>query len=429
MHNLFNKQNNQFLVSRAILLFIVVINFAYFYLNFNSYINSSSYAFKELFINYQAGVIRRGLLGEIFWIINNFFTINPIFFFSSLFLILYFLQIYLFFKIFEKYFNSYFVFFIIFLSPSLILFHIYDPNLYFLKDIFIKLSILFHAYLILSFVIIKKNTEKYIFLLKFIIIPILSLVILIHEYQVIFLSIHYLFSLSIVQNKKSINQINKIYLILLIPIIFVLIYIGDQTHYENLNQMLSKFGVEVHSQLGGGFYKALGGFYKWHFFYFSYRDFINLFFSLFLSITVFYLLFHYLIEQSILKFHSNYQKKYFLYFVPTLISFILAVDHGRNISLISMHLIAFYSILLLDLKKFDLLRVRINKNFFIKAMLLVFLFFYIFMWKLDQMAGFGLRGIPNDIFKSSLFAELIKFFKFCYNFIDLNIINLPRINL
>ena len=101
--------------------------------------------------------------------------------------------------------------------------------------------------------------------------------------------------------------------------------------------------------------------------------------------------------QLTLKFHSNYQKKYFLYFVPTLICFILATDHGRNISLISIHLVAFYSILSLDLKKFDLLRIKINKIFFIKVTLLIFVFFYIFMWKLDQMAGFGLRGIVGKI--------------------------------
>ena len=35
----------------------------------------------------------------------------------------------------------------------------------------------------------------------------------------------------------------------------------------------------------------------------------------------------------------------------------------------------------------------------------------IFMWKLNQFAGFGLRGVPNDIFQSSLFAEIIKFIK------------------
>ena len=51
------------------------------------------------------------------------------------------------------------------------------------------------------------------------------------------------------------------------------------------------------------------------------------------------------------------------------------------------------------------------------------------MWKLDQMAGFGLRVIPNDIFQSSLFAEIIKFIKFTYEFIDINIVNLPEINL
>ena len=65
MHILSNKKNETFLVSRAILLFLIIINFAYFYLNLKSDINSSSYAFNELFINYQAGLIRRGLLGEL----------------------------------------------------------------------------------------------------------------------------------------------------------------------------------------------------------------------------------------------------------------------------------------------------------------------------------------------------------------------------
>ena len=60
---------------------------------------------------------------------------------------------------------------------------------------------------------------------------------------------------------------------------------------------------------------------------------------------------------------------------------------------------------------------------------MMFLFFYVFMWKLNQFAGFGLRGIPNDIFQSSLFAEIIKFIKFSYEFIDLNLVNLPELRL
>ena len=51
------------------------------------------------------------------------------------------------------------------------------------------------------------------------------------------------------------------------------------------------------------------------------------------------------------------------------------------------------------------------------------------MWKLDQMAGFGLRGMPNDIFQSSLFAEISKLIKFLYTFIDQNYFELPKIKL
>ncbi len=407
---------------------MVIINVVYFYINLNLDVISNDYAFKELFINYQAGPIRRGLLGEIFWILNKAFSIKPITFFSYLFLFLYISQIYLFYKLFKNYLNSNFIFLLIFLSPALILFNIYDQNVYFIKDIFIKLSILLHSYILVIFFNKKNEIENYFSKLKFIIIPLLIVTILIHEYQVIFLGVHYLLSLSTAKNKNNVYSINKFYLILLIPILFVIIFIGDQASYLSLNQILSKFNVEVHSQLGGGFYSSLGAFYKWHFIYFSYRDFINLFFSIILGLLIFYAVFHYLIEKKILKFHSQYQKKYLLYFAPSLVAIVLTTDHGRNISLISFHLIAFYSILLLDLNKFHFLKHKINKFFLFKIFSILFLFFYIFMWKLDQMAGFGLRGIPNDIFQSSLFAEIIKFVKFTYEFIDLNIINLPEIN-
>ena len=92
-------------------------------------------------------------------------------------------------------------------------------------------------------------------------------------------------------------------------------------------------------------------------------------------------------------------------------------------------MIAFYLTLLVDAKKFVLLRDQLYKNFLARISLIAFLFFYIFMWKLNQMAGFGLRGIPDDIFQSSLFAELIKFVNFVYNFIDLNIVDLPEVKL
>ena len=62
-------------------------------------------------------------------------------------------------------------------------------------------------------------------------------------------------------------------------------------------------------------------------------------------------------------------------------------------------------------------------------MILIFIFFYIFLWKLDQFAGFQLQGKPNGIFKSSLFAEIIKLVKYIYFYVDLNFIKLPEIRL
>ena len=129
--------------------------------------------------------------------------------------------------------------------------------------------------------------------------------------------------------------------------------------------------------------------------------------------------------KKIIIFHSLYQKKYFIFFAPTLATFILAIDHGRNISLISFHLIAFYAVLKFDLKKFKIF--ENNKNFILNSFSILFLFFYIFLWKMDQMAGFWLKGKPNSIIQNSLFSEIIGFFKFVYSYIDLNIIELPKI--
>ena len=100
MHKILSTQNIKSLALSSILIFLVIINVVYFYLNLNLNIISNGYAFNELFINYQAGFVRRGLLGEIFWIFNNTFSITPVTFFSYLFFLLYLSQIYLFYKLF-----------------------------------------------------------------------------------------------------------------------------------------------------------------------------------------------------------------------------------------------------------------------------------------------------------------------------------------
>ena len=429
MLNLQNKKNINCLLLYFGLLFLIIINFAYFYLHITSKIDSNDYAFNELFINYQAGFIRRGLLGEFFWHINDIFSTKPIIFFSIFFLFTYIAQIFLFFILLKKFISSKIIFIFITLSPSLLLFHIYSPDLYFIKDGIIKLTVLFHAFIFYYFSFLKKNNEQYFYYFKFLILPIIMLVILTHEYQVFSLSVHFLISLGIAKNNTDFKNILKTYSILIIPLLLVLIFMGNEIQFQNLSQILKKFDVELNPHLGGGLYSYLGAFYKWHFFYFSYRDFVNLFSSIILSVLLFFILFQYMLEKKILNFQSKFQEKYFIYFIPTLIPFLLTTDHGRNLSLIAFYLISFYSILNLNNKKLINLNKKFYKSLLIKTLLILSLFFYIFMWKLNQFAGFGLQGRPDDILQSSLFAEFVKLIKFTYMFIDQNIINLPEIRL
>ncbi len=429
MKNLFDKKKIEYLLLLTTSIFFVTINLIYFYLNFDATFTYQNYAFNELFINYQSGFIRRGFLGEIAWQLNILFEIDPKFFFSFFFLIIYLIQFYLFYELFKRFVSFKLVFIFIFFSPPLLLFHIYSPELYFLKDGLIKLAILFHAFIFFHFVNRKKDYDEYIKYLKFLIIPLLFLIILTHEYQFFSISIHFLITIGILNKNYNLQKILKIYTPLIIPFFLVIFFFGDIQQLENLSQILEKFNVELNPHLGGGFLKYLGAFYKWHFFYFSYRDFLNLFVSVILSFAIIYLLFEYLIRGKILSFQSKLQRNYLIYFIPCLLPFFLTTDHGRNLSLLSFYLISFYATL--SLKNLGLVNLnkRVQASLLNKLSLIIFLFFFIFMWKLNQFAGFGLQGKPNDIFQSSLFAEFIKLIKFLYNYIDLNIVNLPEIRL
>ena len=143
-YNLSKNKTNFYILSLSFIFFLI-INLIYFTLNLNVELNV--YAFNELFINYQAGFIRRGLLGEIFWQVHNKFSVDPKVFFSFFFLIIYLAQILLFFSLFKRYIVSKTIFILIMLSPSFLLFHIYSPDLYFLKDSIIKFVFILHAYI------------------------------------------------------------------------------------------------------------------------------------------------------------------------------------------------------------------------------------------------------------------------------------------
>ena len=403
-------------------LFILVIYFFCYAKSF-SYDYKNSYAFSELFLNYQGGFVRRGLLGEIFMILHKNLSLSPIIFFSTILFLIHLITLYLFFKIAENIKLPFELKIILFFSPALLFFSIYDFNMFFIKDIFIKLLILLHAFIIIK---TKKNIKKYLYYFKFLIIPLIIFInLFIHEYGILFISIHLLFSLYAFENKKKyFFLVYGILLLFLILIIFIII--GNENILNQINQSTQSFGVSVHKQLSGGFKSLIGGFYKWHFFYFGYKDFLMLFFSFLLSIWIFYFFFHILIIKKILIY--NFKYNYLLFFIPTFLVF-LNLDHGRNLSLLSFHLVSFYMILNVnfsDLKKFI---IKKRNNFYFLNFFYLFIFFYVFMWILPQDAAFGGKEQLNTIFRSSLFNEIKDFINLLYIFISNYLIALPEIRL
>ena len=411
---------NDKIVNHFILLFFFIINTIYFYLHLSSNISVDPYSYNELFVNYQSGFIRRGLLGEIAWQLKTIFQIEFINFFSTLFYLIHIINFLLLFSLLKKYFENklFFIFFIF--SPTLILFHIYDPSMYYIKDSLIKLSILLHAYIFQRY-----DLTKYIKFLIFLIFPLLTILILIHEYQLFFITIHLLITLGKIKKNSDLLK----YYFFLVPALFVIIYSGTQQQFEQLSKILNNYDVYLNPHLSGGLYKYIGAFYKWHFYYFGYKDFINLMLSIILTLIIPYLIFQTFLDRKIIELYTNKQKKYLLFFLPTLIPFFFTTDHGRNLSLIAFHILSFYFILKLDYQKLDSFFKKINKTLLAKIIILIFIFFYLFLWKLDQFAGFQLQGKPNGIFKSSFFGEIVKLIKYLYYYVDLNIYKLPPINL
>ena len=389
------------------------------------------WGYNELFINYSGGLVRRGLIGEFFLIINKNFGTSPVIFFSYIFIVLHSILIFLYFKILKKFKDLGIFLFAIIFSPVLILFPIYENDVYYVKDILTNLSILLHTYYLLN---TRKNFEfnRYKKFLLYVIIPLIIFNLFNHENQFFFISVHFLFSFYTCKNKeiKNLKQIYKTYLILIIPVLIIIFTQGGWDKLFIINDSVEKFGVTINNQFAGNLNLAIGGFIKWHFFFQKIDNFFNFFICSILTIGIFYLFFGYLIKEKILIFKNNIKINYLYFFVPSLALFILALDYGRNINLILTHLFAFFLILDIDKKKLNRFNHQFKNSFFQSKLLIIFLIFYCFMWYLPQ--GGGYAGIAeftgnSSIIKNTLLYELREIFMILFNFIDNNFINLPRI--
>lgn len=384
------------------------------------------WAYNNLFINYSAGFVRRGLLGEIFLNVNEIYNVSALNFFTNIFFIAYFLLIYFFYKLLKKYSEHKIFVTAITLSPVLLLFYIYDLNVFLSKDIFINIAILFHVFII-NRGISEKKYKKFLY---FLLIPILTLNILNHENQVFFIPFHLLITLYYFSDKK--NKIFtlgnlKPFFILIIPIIFILMSSGSFEKLSIINNSISKFEAIIPNQFAGNLNLAIGGFIKWHFFYHDTYNFLRLFFCILISLYILYSSFDYFIKNKVLELNNVLLKRYIIIILPSFLIFFIMVDHGRSLNMVSLHLISFYLLLKVNYKKLNNLFSNINNDYLLKRIFIIFLIFYLNFWFLPQGGGFTGIGGFSTMFKGTLTNELLNIFLIIFNYIDAEIINLPRI--
>ena len=404
---IFNNQNTVYYNFLFALIFIIY--FSYFFKSFNS-ILGDGWAYNNLFINYTAGFVRRGLLGNIFLSLNNNYGIKPLHFFTIIYFTCYFLQLIIYYKLLFKYKNyKLFVTFLL-LSPATILFNVYDLGVLMTQDAFINLSILLHA---LFFIWKKTTIRNYkIFLLIFL-FPFITINILNHENQVFFLPFHLLFTFCFYKmNQKKIKSFELFYyyLYFLLPILLILSTSGSFEKLAIINESIKNFNATIPDQFAGNLNLAIGGFIKWHFFYHDISNFYRLFFCFLMSIVLFYIFFQNLINKKIISSDKLILKYYTLLMLPSFIIFLIVLDHGRSLHMITVHMLSFYLIQNFNFSKFESYYKDLKNNFFKKNLIYFFLFFYLFLWHLPQGGGYTGIGNFTSLFKSTLINEVYELF-------------------
>ena len=71
------KYLNKILSPETFFIILLIFISSYAYLHIFTDKLFSSYSYNELFINYQTGLVRRGLLGEFYWQYNKIFQTDP----------------------------------------------------------------------------------------------------------------------------------------------------------------------------------------------------------------------------------------------------------------------------------------------------------------------------------------------------------------
>ena len=212
--NLFSKKII-YILSNFFLLFSF---FLVFYFSFKTVIHNHAYS--QIFISYALGFVKNGLLGEFVFFLKKMTNLDFKIIINLIFLLFHLINIYLFLKIIKPTLNySKIIFIFLVLNPALIVFPIYDIGAFLRKEIFAVTAFLFHIYISQQYNYDLINKRKYNNYLAYIIFPLLSMNILIHSIQILFLPVHFLIIKNNLNNKFTKKSLISISLILIIVLL------------------------------------------------------------------------------------------------------------------------------------------------------------------------------------------------------------------
>tara|TARA_B100000780_G_C21081423_1_gene435493 strand:- start:98 stop:1462 length:1365 start_codon:yes stop_codon:yes gene_type:complete len=429
-----------------LILFIYLPHIIKSFINFPYHFNLS-----ELLTNYQGGFIRRGILGELILKAYQIFKINPLTLLSTVFLILFLVKIFILFKLLEKYRNNYFLLIFILLGPVIILFSIYDIGAYLLKDKFINILILIHAFAVSDFIKKKKSITSYNYFLIIFLIPGLNFNFLMHENQLFFLSVHILISFYVYQSLSNSSFLKSKYIYSYLTIFISLFLISVDSSaillqkislikislLENFPFIYEKFPIEKdfwsYDELVGNFNLKIGGFMKL-FLYFDHTGSINTFIAFILSVVLIFMVFHYRLSKELNDLSKRLNFNYWFLLLPCLLVALVTTDFGRAFNMISIHFLAFY---LIFPKKINSKMVPIftQNKILDNYLFCIFLFFYCLFWTMPHAVGWEGQRIVNSTTayagslphkNTSLGIELVNLSKNTYKIVDNYLIALPK---
>jgi len=389
-----------------------ILAFAFFFIIFISYIftiknyeiSFTEYAFIENLINYEGGFVRRGFLGSVIYYLNLITDFDPKKLFSLIYLILYLILFILFYKITNNLwiYNAPLYIFII-LSPTTLLFPIFDFKALFRKEVFFYIIYFYHVLIAQRTLYGSLSIENYKKQNLYFVIPFLFINMLIHELQFFLIPFHILINFAVLKNKIS-NKFLFIYVIFIF-LFFLFAFPTDIETVKLINTSLEKFLPGISNKytavtiLSGNINLQLGQ-TLWFLKNSELSHFIQIILIILFTIPLFSYLFVKMLREFLIE--NQFYKKLIIFFNLYLFSIlgfliILSFDTGRLINILIFHLIGFY--LIFNFKNYIFSTRNYLKKIILKFFIIIYLiFFYLPSGPIFAGDGTIFQKINNSIF-------------------------------